>query len=798
MRIPMVQRGRPLAGAGLLLLALLLAGCPSQEKPPPANVPVLKRPSKAGTIAITGDDRRVLVVNPENDSLSVIDTASDAEVAEVPVGDEPSAVVIAPDDKVAYVALKAEARVVRVVGIDGSSPAVSGSVAVGSEPVGLALSPRGDRLAVAEWAEGRVALIDTKTLSVVASKAVPNPRGLAVSNNGDQSDADEKVAVTEFYGRPGPGPEASDTGRTGAVRILKLGDLSEVATVLFEPTATGDAGFPAQTTSPNQLYSVAVAGNKFFATAIGASPDGAPVFNGNVFPLVLVGDLGGNKLGSISLAAAIKQQVNAPRLFMADLVDVALVGSDILYLVARGADAVQRAVLTGDATVSLGTPTVKQLDLLANANNTGCQAPIGMVTPHDTSQTPKAYVNCWVSRTATVVALDSQTPSKKIATGAAPAGLEAQVNKGRRFFFTGRARWANEAWSSCGSCHSDGLSDNVTWRFAAGPRQSTDMSGTFSHGPGPQKQRILNWTGIFDELHDFERNTRAVSGGKGAITTDNCGNFAPEDQGGEKQASLNPADATDKNGLKAQLGIPVREIQDALGAALCTVQLTGGKDWDDLEEFVKTIRPPKGKQFLDAGSVARGRALFEQASQGNCASCHGGAGWTLSRLFYTPSSANNASLASTPFSAPGSPHAKQIEQEPKGGGGFIAPAQVSCVLRNVGSFGVPGNAAETDALEKKAGNPPTDRAQGEFAGYNIPSLYGLALGAPYLHHGQAKTLAELFTDPKWSVHLRAGNAVFTPSAGQTQDLANFLLSIDATTPEAAVPGGADQCLISFP
>jgi cytochrome c peroxidase/DNA-binding beta-propeller fold protein YncE len=716
----------------------------------------------------------------------------------VPVGDEPSAVVIAPDDKVAYVALKAEARVVRVVGIDGSSPSVSGSVEVGSEPVGLALSPRGDRLVVTEWAEGRVALIDTKNLSVIGSKAIPNPRGVAISNNGDQSDADEKVVVTEFYGRPGPAPEAGDNSRTGAVRILRLGDLSEVATVLFEPTATGDAGFPAQTTSPNQLYSVAVAGNKFFATAIGASPDGAPVFNGNVFPLVLVGDLGGSKLGSISLAAAIKQQVNAPRLFMADVVDVALVGSDILYLVARGADAVQRAVLTGDTTVSLGTPTVKQLDLLVNPNNTGCQAPIGMVTPHSTSETTKAYVNCWVSRTATVIALDSQTPSKKIATGAPPAGLEAQVNKGRRFFFTGRARWANEAWSSCGSCHSDGLSDNVTWRFAAGPRQSTDMSGTFSHGPGPQKQRILNWTGIFDELHDFERDTRTVSGGKGAITTENCGNFAPEDQGGEKQVGLNPADPTDKNGVKVQLGIPVREIQEALGAALCTVQLTGGKDWDDIEAFVRTIRPPRGKRFLDAGSVSRGWALFEQAGQGNCAACHGGAGWTLSRRFYTPSDQTNKDLANTPFSAPGSPHTKQIEQEPKASGGFIAPAQVSCVLRNVGSFGIPGDPAQTDALEKKAGNPPTDRAQGEFAGYNIPSLYGLALGAPYLHHGQARTLAELFSDPKWSVHLRAGNAVFTPSAGQVQDLANFLLSIDATTSEATVPGGADQCLIIFP
>jgi hypothetical protein len=28
---------------------------------------------------------------------------------------------------------------------------------------------------------------------------------------------------------------------------------------------------------------------------------------------------------------------------------------------------------------------------------------------------------------------------------------------------------------------------------------------------------VLNWTGIFDEIHDFELNTRGNSGGVGAI-----------------------------------------------------------------------------------------------------------------------------------------------------------------------------------------------------------------------------------------------------------------------------------------
>ena len=82
----------------------------------------------------------------------------------------------------------------------------------------------------------------------------------------------------------------------------------------------------------------------------------------------------------------------------------------------------------------------------------------------------------------------------------------------------------------------------------------------------------------------------------------------------------------------------------------------------------------------------------------------------------------------------------------------------------------------------------TARAEGR-AGYNVPSLYGLALGAPYLHHGQAATLSDLFSDARWNNHTSAGNANFgvglTPS--KIADLSAFLRSIDASTAEIALP-----------
>jgi cytochrome c peroxidase len=401
--------------------------------------------------------------------------------------------------------------------------------------------------------------------------------------------------------------------------------------------------------------------------------------------------------------------------------------------------------------------------------------------------TTKMFVNCWVSRSTAVVELDQQKVTAVLDAATAPVGLEATVNKGRRFYFTGRTRWSNESWSSCASCHPDGLSDNITWRFPSGPRQSTSMDSTFSHGLGAQKQRILNWSAIFDEVHDFERNTRGVSGGKGAVTSAPCGDATTE-----VAINLNPnvdPALNDPAGLKINLGRPVKEIQDETPSCV--------KDFDEIEEFVRTIRPPKAKRFADSSSVSRGRAAFVE---GKCQNCHGGAGWTVSRRFFTPAAATNASLATTAFVSPG--HTFAIQAEQIGAGVAVVPAQVACVLKVVNSFGVPGNAALTGTLEKKQGG--ADLAQGSVSGYNVPGLYGLAVGAPYLHHGQAKTLGEVFSDPKWSGHLLSGNAVFNngaPLSGQKlDDLVNFLTSIDANTAEEAIPGGQnlDKCPSTFP
>lgn len=774
---------------------------------PPATV-VAARPSKSGTIAITEDDTRVIMVNPEAGTVSIFDTATNARLVELPTGREPSAVVIHPDGKTAYVANRGDGTVVKIANLDGT-PSVSGPLAVGSEPTGLALSPTGATLYVAEWAEGRIAVVATATMTETGAITAPrNPRGVAVTNDGDADDSDELIVVPEFYGEP-TGTEAADGSRAGRVRLYRASDLSpDTAITLaaidsgFAPS-TAPAGAPTVTTAPNQLWNAVIVGTKLYLPSISAAPAAPTNFQSNVHAVVYVGDLATHAEdrglnGTMVLPKLVRDQIAdpTPKQFLADIVDLDFIGTGVAYVLSRGSDTVQRVVLDPAQGPRLGSPQNKQIELNTTpAGSAGpCQTPTGIVTAHAGA---RAFVNCWVTRSLGVLDLSQQALTTTVASSAI-AATERDVQDGRRFFFTGRGRWSNSGWSDCASCHPDGLSDNITWSFAAGPRQSTSIDGSYTHGPGVQQQRAFNWTGIFDEMHDFERNTRGVSGGKGAVTKPDpaipgatCGNLAQEVQG-----------AISADGL----GRAVKLDQDVAGN--CT------HDWDKVEAFGKTVRPPLALRKQDPAAVARGAALFglatATANNAGCVKCHGGPGWTASRVAFTPSTVDPSPLLATPFTAPvaWAPatsdqgwnfHTTKINTQPASAffSGFeatnrAAPNQVACVLRNVGTFG-------NDALEQRLVNGNLVRAQGRL-GYNVPSLYGLAVGAPYLHHGGAVDLANLFDNPAWQAHITAGNPVWlatgTPAelAGKKADLAAFLLSIDAVTPEQALPAGFDGCL----
>ena len=99
------------------------------------------------------------MTNGESDSISVIDTASDAVIATIPVGDKPSGLAVTPDGGSLYV--MTASGVVEVV--DTTLQTVVATISVGSSG-DIAITPDGARAYVAA---GLVYVIDTATNAVV-------------------------------------------------------------------------------------------------------------------------------------------------------------------------------------------------------------------------------------------------------------------------------------------------------------------------------------------------------------------------------------------------------------------------------------------------------------------------------------------------------------------------------------------------------------------------------------------------------------------------------------------------------
>lgn len=490
--------------------------------------------------------------------------------------------------------------------------------------------------------------------------------------------------------------------------------------------------------------------------------------------------------------------------------DIAFVpGTSVGYVTANGIDAVFR--FTTDTTGKLsevGASTSLFIDLLGGlpADKQG-KNPVGIAVA---AQKKLALVANDVSRNASMV--DFNTQRVAVAGDAAivvqtsalpPAGSDAdKVLRGKRFFNTGSARWSlrGQGWGACQSCHGDGLSDNVTWYFARGPRQATALDGSFA-SKHPEDQRIFNWTAIFDQVDDFEGNTRDISGGVGAIVSELSMPPATSDRidfAGTGNAAL--------NGSSSDAADPSNPLGFAAPPKL--------EDWAEITRYMQTLRSPRAPTQLDPQLVAAGREQF--VKYGACNGCHSGEKWTISTRFYTPSADTNAALKMAPLAIPqGFPSAllpatQSANQVLRfGGSNPAAFDQILCAIRPVGTFkvaeegvGIAELRADMKTVAQGDGDP-----QGEGRGYNIPSLLGVSTGAPYFHGGNVRTLEALFS-PTFQTHFRAlaPNLLTETDASVVENniraLVHYLLSIDedAAYPETpyAGAGGGSLCPSTFP
>ncbi|MEQ9325516.1 MAG: hypothetical protein RIF41_40500, partial [Polyangiaceae bacterium] len=722
----------------------------------------------------------------------------------------------------AYVVLRRSQQLVELDARGGLS--VGRQVAVGSEPTAVALSPNNRSAFVANWVEGTVSVVDTASMTMshtydlnatladtgylgnsvsgaTARPGLAHPRSIAITNDGDDEDDDERVFVTEFFAQR-TAPEASDASNADDnwVGLVYAIDLDDGAITTYPLAPVLDTGFldgASQPTGcfPNQLQSVTVADGRVYVTSICASPEGPVDPKTMTHPVVHVLDATtGDAIGTPTNLNAVLDAAFAGAPGLYPLVTNDLVfqpGTGDAFVTANGIDAAYRLAIDAGVVTGVGSDAGDVIDLSPSALDPALRGhgPIGIVV---TSTGGYAFVANDISRNVTVLDIDptvdgiaggagdpAVVPSADLPTDAGELSRLA----GKRFFGTGRDRWSlgGQGWGACQSCHFEGLSDNVTWYFARGPRQSTSLDGSFATGD-PSDQRIFNWTAVFDEIHDFENVARGLDGAVGALVHTLSDPPVVGDRINLGDSTLfPPAGAGGLNGSAEQVSDDMSLLSD----------------WDDIEAYIQNIRSPRAPVGLAPADVAAGEAVFTAAK---CAGCHGGAKWTLSRRFYTPSGATNEALLTAAYDgaalmAAGFPAALlpadaglQFMRSPNPKSGAFD--QIQCVLRPVGTFGISPPGVGTvelrgDMVSVGQGNEPSGR------GFNVPSILGMQVGAPFFHAGNARTLEELLSS-LFSGHHAALNDGFAPTNQDVAHLVAYLLSIEESTIPWTLPAlGAD-------
>jgi YVTN family beta-propeller protein len=700
-------------------------------------------------VALHPKEHEAYVTNTVSGTVSVIDVSDPTAagvVAEIPVGAEPRGCALSPSGRRLFVSNHTEGT---VSVIDTTTRTVTNTVNIGGKPFAIAVSNDGD------------GDDNDETVYVAWFFAAPRPGGEPLPSG---------VSLIE----------GADQGKQGVVRRFSIGSLSaSTPTNTINPSPIANVGFNADRTAfcpalnagaanntfcpdplavapnaqitaapqgafPNQIGAALIRNNRLYLPNIGAGPAPPVQFTVNVQALVHVIDTS-NNTDRPDLHVNLNQQIAAEttpaananqtltKLFGNDIVAIdADPAGNTFLIVSRGGNYAIRANLdaNGKLTInaSASTPAVRF--------QTG-NIPNGVVVSRDGK---RAYVNNEVGISATAINLENNTViTRDIPSGEPPqpGTFNHAVLLGKLAFFTAlgipdngifdlpirainpltfRGKMSSSGWSSCGSCHPDGLSDGVTWIFADGPRQTVPLDSTFSKQTSGDV-RILNWSAVRGSVTDFNNNSRGVQGGCGFASAA----FAPP---GTPAVPVDPpAQCTAGNAAATPANPNIYNHGITQGAS---------EALDAQTLWVATVRPPIQPQPTDTAALAAGRTVFAA----NCASCHGSAKWTKSQIFYR----DNPAFSDTTIGGGG-----RVPLDPgvTATGDQIQQFQVTVAgvtsillyLENVGTF----NAAD----------PQEIRANGAAAvgalGFNVPSLVGAGYHSPYFHDGSAQTLTDVLT-----------------------------------------------------
>ncbi|MCU1283344.1 MAG: Surface antigen [bacterium] len=476
----------------LLVLVVLAAGCGRSSSNSGATA--------SSTIALSSDDRTLWVANPDADSVTAIDATTRAVLAEITLGPTPAvdsggryepavkprALAILPGDDKVYVAGQT-ANAIFVV--DAKTRRVLTSIPVGAAPVGVVAAPDGSAVYAVSHEAALVTKIDPKKDVVVGTLGVgEHPWGASVSADGKSlfvshllvgagvTTVDVKSFTVKSHVELAE-QERSDT------KTLPQGVVRGVYSAVPNPT-TGELW------APHLLLAIHTA-------------EPALDFQSTVFPSVSTldptGAVEGDRLNftpidDASGTGAFNDVVSGPRA-------IAFSPDGKLALVADGQS---EDVLVFDAESHVEIGLVRPLPAAFLE---------GIAVDHAGRY---AYVHGRNTQNVVVLALDAAdalAPARidgaPIATVAADP-MPANLRLGQRLFYTANSAdfpITRNFWVACSSCHLEGTTDAVTWRFFVGPRDTPSNAG------GPINTGFLLRQALRNSIQDYDTTIQIEQGG---------------------------------------------------------------------------------------------------------------------------------------------------------------------------------------------------------------------------------------------------------------------------------------------
>ena len=473
-----------------VLAALTLAACGDRAPAPLAGT------GHSSSIALAAAGDRLYVVNPDADSISAIDPRRRRLLAEIPLG-------VPRRDGPAYTPTVMPRAL--AVSLDGATVYVTGqrsgalhavdvaaqkarSVPVCSEPVGVVLSADGGAVFVACSQDDAVVRLDTATLAVTGRTAVGGgPWALAWSPSGD------RLLVSHLV-RP-----LVTSIDPAAMTVAATWKVPDIAARGERRLAHGE---------PRALYDLAArpgTSEVWLAHLLLATDTAQPAldFESTVFP---------------ALSA-----------FREDGVHRATLSTDVQELpgldgafadIVAGPHAI---AFTADGAYALVVDTHSE-DVLAVDMERGVQAallrPLPGHMPEGIALAPDdsvAYIDQRNTSDVAVVKLDRSRGALRLAVDGEPIRrlvtdpMPPELRAGQHLFYSANSDQlpiTRNHWMSCASCHVEGRTDAVTWKFTQGPRDTPSNAG------GMLGTGFLFRTAARNRVQDYHETIAIEQGGR--------------------------------------------------------------------------------------------------------------------------------------------------------------------------------------------------------------------------------------------------------------------------------------------